>query len=1021
MQEKPFLAFKYFNINKKFQGFALITLIILSIIATVSNVKASTSFSLASNNVTKANNLLNSEESRSVVLEVSNATTSVSKGQKASYTINIDRTNFNSAVELGLTQLSETPTPGISFAYSKSSTTEDSVTLNIFTNEQTPLGTYSFVATGKASDLTINDSNRFTLVVGQDQQDFSLALSPNPLTVSAGSTANFTVNSTNKPIDSISLSVSGLPLNTTSSFSDKIKLSTVLSIVTSSNTPAGSYTVTVTGVSGNVTRRVSATLVVQNIPTTVALQVSQPTVSIGQGQSANYLVSINRSNFTGPVELGLAAISNASIPGLNFGFSQNPTTANSTSLVISTTSATPTGTYTFAVTGKASGITIANSNTITLAVTSPSQDFSLSLSPTSSTIKPGATVILTLNRNNLGGSNGNISLTISGLPTGATSSFQTGNIFPLPIQIATDANTPLGTYNITVTGTRGGFTRTASANLIVQETAVVRSVRLQISQQTLTVTQGQIANYSVGINRVNVISPVTLGLTMLNNNSIPGLGVTYSQNPTTANNVGLNLATSSSTPVGTYNFVLTGRTAGVTIPDSNTFTLVVKAATVQQPDFSLSLSPSILTIKSGETASFTIIRTDSNGFSSNISVNVTGIPSNSINGLPTSFSFPVSLPIITSTDTPVGTYTITVSGVGGGLTRTASATLRVDPSPVPKSVSLQANQTLATIVQGQSTNYPISINRTNFSEPVELGLKTLSGTTIPGLTFGYSQNPTTGNSVNLNIATTNTIPVGTYSFVITGKASGVAIADSNVINLVVNSNIQPDFTLSLAPNSLTIRPGETANYTLNRSNVGGFSDNVALSFSGLPSGASSNVTSISGASLSLPLLTSNNTPIGTYAVTITGISGNLIRTTSATLIVEPVKPMISSANYVKPLLTINGSNFANDARVFVNGKDVTSFIRTLSASLIDVKGNKKKLGLKTGSNQIKLISNGIEANAVLMSTFANEALVFLGEEIININPDDYYSKRTPKTFDSVDEDVNSQTPAQEEMLGVRED
>lgn len=1019
MQEKSFSLFRYVMLKKYFHKFILMAIILLFVVAETTSAATGANFLLSSRSALSTNYSLEAESS--VTLRIAEPSASITRGQKARYSINIDRSNFPDVVELGLSQISETQTPGITFSYSKSSTVEDTVTLEIITNGQTPVGVYNFVVTGKASGLNISDSNRLTLAVNREQQDLILTLSPDTLTAIPGQSANFILTS-NTPFESLALSITGLPLNTTSSFSSQDRRSINLSINTNTNTPLGSYAFTVTGIAGSFTRKVTGTLVVQPAPNTVTLQVNQPTLSINQGQTANYVVSVNRSNVTLPVELGLVSLNNTSVQGLTFNYTQNPTTANSTVLNIVTAITTPPGTYTFQVTGKASGITIANSNTITLAVTAPAQDFSLSLSPNAITVRQGSTANLSINRVNVGGSTNPISLNVTGLPAGVTTSFPTGNNFPLPLQIVTTADTPVGTYNITLTGTRGGFTRNATATLTVQSANTLpQSVRVEVNQPTITVNQGETAKYSVNVSRINFASAVTLGIRMLNGTTIPGLSVTYSQNPTTASFVGLNLATSSNTPAGTYSFVLTGRASNINISDSSSFTLIVKSTAVQQPDFSLSLSPSSVTVKAGETANYTLIRNDSNGFSSNLSVSVAGIPSNSVNGLPATFSFPISLPIITSTDTPAGTYTITVSGVGGGLTRTTTAILRVEALANPKSVTLQANQTLATINQGQSASFPIAINRTNFADSVELGLRTLNGTTIPGLTFGYSQNPTTASNVSLNITTTNSIPVGTYTFVTTGKASGLAIADSNAFTLVVNSNIQPDFSLSLSPSSLTVKPGETATYTLNRNSVGGFSSDVVLSINGLPSGATSNVTSISGSSINLPIITNNNTPLGNYTLTITGVSGNLTRTVSASLAVEPVKPMIASVGYIKPLLSINGTNFGTDVRVFVNNKEVTSFIRNLSASLVELRANKKKLGLRTGSNQIKLISNGVESNTVLVSAFSDESLVFLGEEIINTNSDDYFSKRTPKIFDSVDELDEEQPLVKEERFGVRED
>lgn len=757
----------------------------------------------------------------------------------------------------------------------------------------------------------------------------------------------------------------------------------------------------------------------------VALQVSQPSATTIQGQSVTYTVSINRTNFAGPVELGLTTVGGTTVPDITFSYSQNPTTANSVTLTVNTTGTTPARNYNFVVTGKASRITIADSNVLTLAVTpNTQQDFSLSASPNSLIVRPGDTANFTLSRVNVGGGSGNVALSVSDLPPGATSNLSSTTSFPTTLSIATSSNTPLGGYVVTITGTRGTITRKIPVTIVVQNTVATKSVRIQVGQPTKTINQGQIASYSVGLSRTNFTAPVTLNLAMLSNIAVPGLAFTYSQNPTTANNVGLNISTTTSTPAGTYEFVIKGTALGLTIPDSSVFTLIVKAPVVTQPDFNLLLSPSSLTVKPGETANFALSRNDVGGFSSNLSINVTGIPSNSTNGLPSSFSFPVTLPVITSNNTPPGTYVVTVTGTGGGLTRTSSATLVVQNINVVKSVALQVGQVTSTITQGQIASYPVSINRTNFTESVELGLTSLNGTTISGLTFGYSQNPTTASSVSLNITTTNSIPTGVYNFVVTGKASGIAIADSNVFTLVVNSSVQQDFNLSLSPSSLTVRPGETASFTLNRTNIAGFSGNVALSISNLPVGATTNVSSANNSVNSLPILTSSNTPVGTYAVTITGVSGNLTRTASATLVVEAVKPMISSVGYIKPLLTINGTNFATDTKVFVNGKEVSSFIRDISTSLVSLKGNKKKLNLKTGSNQIKLLSNGVESNTVVVAAFNDESAVFVGEEVITVNPEDYFSNRVPKVFGSIDNDFiesDKSISVQEEMYGVRED
>jgi len=99
-----------------------------------------------------------------------------------------------------------------------------------------------------------------------------------------------------------------------------------------------------------------------------------------------------------------------------------------------------------------------------------------------------------------------------------------------------------------------------------------------------------------------------------------------------------------------------------------------------------------------------------------------------------------------------------------------------------------------------------------------------------------------------------------------------------------------DFSISASPSSRTVGQGSGSSYTATITPSNGFSAAVALSVSGLPAGAGGTFspTSVSGSGTStLSVTTAASTPAGAYAVTITGTSGTLVRTTTATLIVSP--------------------------------------------------------------------------------------------------------------------------------------
>ncbi|HKD14113.1 MAG TPA: malectin domain-containing carbohydrate-binding protein, partial [Candidatus Angelobacter sp.] len=80
-------------------------------------------------------------------------------------------------------------------------------------------------------------------------------------------------------------------------------------------------------------------------------------------------------------------------------------------------------------------------------------------------------------------------------------------------------------------------------------------------------------------------------------------------------------------------------------------------------------------------------------------------------------------------------------------------------------------------------------------------------------------------------------------------------------------------------------------YTVSANALNGFTGTVALSASGLPSGASASFTptSISGAgSSTLSVTTATSTPTGTHTLTVTGTSGSLAHSANVTLVVNPV-------------------------------------------------------------------------------------------------------------------------------------
>lgn len=206
----------------------------------------------------------------------------------------------------------------------------------------------------------------------------------------------------------------------------------------------------------------------------------------------------------------------------------------------------------------------------------------------------------------------------------------------------------------------------------------------------------------------------------------------------------------------------------------------------------------------------------------------------------------------------------------------------------------------------------------------------------------------------------------------------IADTEKHAIRLVIPSVNNPDanFNLTINPSSQTIQVGSSTSFTIGLQTSNGFSSPVNLSASTNPPNASisTNFSSnriTSGNTVTLTVNTTSNAMTSTLNIDVGGISGQLIRSQTVTLaIMGQSRPTISGVNFAKPTLTINGSGFGiTGAKVSINGQDISNFIISQTNTQIALKGNKKKLKLVKGANQIIVTINGLASNAFVFNFF----------------------------------------------------
>jgi hypothetical protein len=136
---------------------------------------------------------------------------------------------------------------------------------------------------------------------------------------------------------------------------------------------------------------------------------------------------------------------------------------------VTTSAGTPAGGYTLTITG-VSG-TLTHTATVSLVVVTP--DFALSASPSSQTVASGGATSYSVTISPIGGFTGQVSLSVNGLPSGASGSFA-----PNPatasstLSVTTSTSTPAGTYTLTITGVSGSLTHTTTVSLVVAPAGV---------------------------------------------------------------------------------------------------------------------------------------------------------------------------------------------------------------------------------------------------------------------------------------------------------------------------------------------------------------------------------------------------------------------------------------------------------------------------------------------------------------------------------------------------------------------
>ena len=441
----------------------------------------------------------------------------------------------------------------------------------------------------------------------------------------------------------------------------------------------------------------------------------------------------------------------------------------------------------------------AKASKATIAKATDSTSFSLSV-PASVSANPGgnARIAIAVTRRNA--TVAAITLKGSRLPAdwtmGATANpFQDNTTAVVRVPI----DTPLGNYKVSVAGASGkSLVRISTIVAVVAPPATTPTqpvitqppipvavttqpapvpttttlaatadFNLLVSPGVQTVKPGQTATFTITVNRTGGFA-ATVDLVAT---GIPA-GTTgfFTPNPVGDTSF-LQLATSASTPLGSFDISIFGRnrTAKATLIVSNDAQVpgVAGAPTTtifSSAGFVMNATPTQQAVGATGTASYLI---GISGAPSPVSFTVNTLPAGATFALGAAPTISDTTLTITTNGVAPGTYPFTLQGVAGTVVRTVGLTLVV--GSVGSGFGLKASNDVVTVSRGGAGSLGISIvANTGFSLPVNLTLGSLPAGVIASL------NPTTSTSGSLlNVAAQPSAFIGTNVLTITGTSAGL--------------------------------------------------------------------------------------------------------------------------------------------------------------------------------------------------------------------------------------------------------
>jgi len=374
----------------------------------------------------------------------------IEQGAQGTTDLGIDRSNFTDDVTLAV----EGAPGGLTASFDANPVSGSSATLTLVADDTLTADTYTLTIRGTAAGVADRTVDIDVMVTEPGTSAYMMSVDPSPLAVDQGGSGDATVTLTRSNfLDPVTLAAEGLPTGVSVAFSGNpvSGTSATMTVSVDGAVATGDYSFTLRGTAtGLADRTRTIQLTVASAPS-YTLVLSPTATTIDQAASGTVDVTLSRTHFTGAVDLGVEDLP----AGVTASFDNDPLTGDAAVLTLDVGASVAPGDYTLTVRGTATGLADRTA-TLTLTV-AEAPGFSLE-SIGALSVQQGSSGVRTVTISRTGGFGGDVTVTVTGLPSGVTASVDPATTGGTSVDVTIDVGSgvSVGDYTLTVHGNAAG-------------------------------------------------------------------------------------------------------------------------------------------------------------------------------------------------------------------------------------------------------------------------------------------------------------------------------------------------------------------------------------------------------------------------------------------------------------------------------------------------------------------------------------------------------------------------------------